>query len=125
MSIDTLDNVVELNLQVRRGNSFHLELTLSECGDSVIAPLSLDGYTLAAQIRDRARGRVWATIQVTVTDESAGEISLDMTTAVTGALQEGEYVWDLLAVADATPTTSTVTLVSGTVTVTDIVTLAP
>lgn len=112
MPVSTLSNQVELDLEVRRGNSFSLPLILWECDDEVRTRLDLTGYTVSAQIRDQPGGRLVSGMSVLVVDLDQGEVTLQMSVAQTTALRPGRYVWFLTATG-AVPASDTSTLAYG------------
>ena len=119
MPFETLENIVRVDLSVVRGDSFFKEFWLSECLDNVVIPLSFTGYTPIAEVRRSPTSRVVVTPTVTVTDNTYGELSMEMTTAQTLSLRTGQYVWSMRVEADSQPEENTHTLISGLLVVTD------
>ena len=79
------------NFTVEQGATFTRVLTLKE-NDSV---MNLTGYSAASQMRATAdTSTVAGTFTATVSNASAGEITLSMTATQTGNIEEGIYVYD-------------------------------
>ena len=60
------------------------------------AALNLTGYTSAAQIRKTFTSSTSTAFTSTVTSVTDGVIEISLTDTVTGALDHGRYVWDLV-----------------------------
>lgn len=60
------------------------------------AALDLTSYTVNAQIRKNYSSSTATTFGTTITSATDGIIELTLTDVVTGALEEGRYVWDLV-----------------------------
>jgi len=80
------------NFTIEQGATFSRLLTLKE-NDSV---MNLSGYSAASQMRlSHDTSTVAGTISATVTNASAGQITLSMTATATGNMEEGMYVYDI------------------------------
>ena len=104
------------NFTIEQGATFSRLLTLKE-NDSV---MNLSGYSAASQMRlSHDTSTVAGTISATITNASAGQITLSMTASATGAIEEGIYVYD----AEITASSGVVTrILQGKVTLTPQVT---
>jgi len=79
------------NFTVEQGATFTRLLTLKE-NDSA---MNLTGYSAASQMRSTAdTSTVAGTFTATVSNASAGQITLSMTATQTGNIEEGIYVYD-------------------------------
>ena len=58
--------------------------------------INLSGYTVAAQMRKSYYSTTANSFTTTITDASAGQITMTMTSANTSGLTPGRYVYDLL-----------------------------
>jgi hypothetical protein len=58
--------------------------------------LNLTGYTSAAQLRKTFTSSTSTAFTSTVTSVTDGVIEISLTDTVTGALDHGRYVWDLV-----------------------------
>jgi hypothetical protein len=79
------------DLDIYRGDTFRQVVVLWG-DDAKTQPVDLAGATVAAEIRDKAMGKVLATFGCTVTPPNTIEIGL--AAAVSGTLT-GKGVWDL------------------------------
>ena len=80
------------NFTIEQGATFNRVLTLQENGSA----MSLSGYSAASQFRStHESSTVVGTITSTVSNASAGQITLSMTATQTGAIDEGIYVYDV------------------------------
>lgn len=100
------------NFTVEQGATFTRVLTLQENSSA----MNLSGYSVASQMRlSHNTSTVAGTFTGTISNASAGQITLSMTAAVTRAIEEGIYVYDV----EMTSSAGTVTRVlQGRVTVT-------
>lgn len=100
------------NFTVEQGATFTRVLTLQENSSA----MNLTGYSSASQMRlSHDTGTVAGTFTCTISNATGGEITMTMTAAVTRAIEEGIYVYDV----EMTSSTGTVTRVlQGRVTVT-------
>ena len=104
------------NFTIEQGATFTRLLTLKE-NNSV---MNLTGYSAASQFRStHDSSTVACTITASVTNASAGQITLSMTAAATGAVEEGIYVYDVEITASSGAVTR---ILQGQVTVTPEVT---
>ena len=104
------------NFIMEQGATFTRQLTVKESGSA----LNLTGYSVASLMRStHDSSTVVGTFTCTISNASGGIISMAMTPAVTGAIEEGMYVYDL-EIRSASGTVSR--LIEGTVTVTPEVT---
>ena len=73
---------------------FNIKIIISlKENDSV---MNLSGYSAASQFRSsHDSDTVVGTITASITNASAGQITLSMTAAATGAIEEGIYVYDV------------------------------
>jgi hypothetical protein len=79
------------NFTIEQGATFTRLLTLKE-NDSV---MNLTGYSAASQMRlTHDTSTVAGTITSVVASGTGGQITLSMTAAQTGAIEEGIYVYD-------------------------------
>ena len=104
------------NFIMEQGATFTRQLTVKESGSA----LNLSGYSVASLMRStHDSSTVVGTFTCTISNASGCIISMSMTPAVTGAIEEGIYVYDL----EITSSSGTVTrLIQGEVTVTPEVT---
>jgi|TARA_B110000259_G_C13910429_1_gene360673 hypothetical protein len=80
------------NFTIEQGATFTRLLTLKE-NESV---MNLAGYSAASQLRQtHDTSTVSGTITASVTNASAGQLTLSMTSSATGAMEEGMYVYDV------------------------------
>jgi hypothetical protein len=83
-----------LNLNVARGVT--LGPIQINCKDTSGNPVNLAGWTAFAQVRLNPAGPLVADLEPTVTNPSAGQITINLTAAQTAALTPGAFCWDLL-----------------------------
>ena len=104
------------NFIMEQGATFTRQLTVKENASA----LNLSGYSIASLMRStHDSSTVVGTFTCTISNAAGGVISMSMTPAVTGAIEEGIYVYDL----EITSSSGTVTrLIQGEVTVTPEVT---
>ena len=104
------------NFIMEQGATFTRQLTVKENNSA----MNLSGYSVASLMRStHDSSTVVGTFTCTISNASGGIISMSMTPAVTGAVEEGIYVYDL----EITSGSGTVTrLIQGEVTVTPEVT---
>lgn len=97
-----------LDLKIRQGAEFLIELTLSAGGVAI----DLTGFSLRAQMRKTgAAAAVAATFDCVVTVAAEGKATVGLTSAVTALITAGEslneaasrYVWDLELVEAGSP----------------------
>tara|TARA_B100001750_G_C15306550_1_gene494991 strand:+ start:215 stop:550 length:336 start_codon:yes stop_codon:yes gene_type:complete len=80
------------NFILEQGATFNRILTLKENN----AVMNLTGYSVASKMRStHDSSTVVGTFTCTISDASAGEITMQMTNSTTAAIEEGIYVYDL------------------------------
>ena len=90
------------NFIVEQGATFNRILTVKENNSA----MNLTGYSVASLMRStHDSSTVVGTFTCTISNASGGIITMTMTPAVTGAIEEGIYVYDL----EITSATGTVT----------------
>lgn len=83
------------NLTINAGATFTQTFNLEDT--STNAPLSLTGYTAAAQMRKWAGSSSYTSFTVTIENPStAGKITISLTPNQTANLKPGRYVYDIL-----------------------------
>ena len=99
------------NFILEQGATFNRILTLKENNSA----MNLTNYTVASKMRStHDSGTVVGTFTCTISDATAGEITMQMTNSTTAAIEEGIYVYDL----EITNSAGTVTrLMEGNITV--------
>ena len=104
------------NFILEQGATFNRILTVKENNSA----MNLTNYTVASKMRStHDSGTVVGTFTCTISDATAGEITMQMTNSTTAAIEEGIYVYDL----EITASTGAVTrILQGQVTVTPEVT---
>ena len=86
------------NFIVEQGATFTRQLTVKE-NNSV---MDLTGYSVASLMRStHDSSTVVGTFTCTVSNASGGLITMNMTASVTGAIEEGIYVYDLEIISGA------------------------
>ena len=80
------------NFILEQGATFNRILTLKENN----AVMNLTGYSVASKMRStHDSSTVVGTFTCTISDASAGQITMQMTNSTTAAIEEGIYVYDL------------------------------
>ena len=99
------------NFVLDQGATFTRQLTVKDDG----SVMNLTGYSVASKMRStHDSGTVVGTFTCTISDATAGEITMQMTNSTTAAIEEGIYVYDL----EITNSAGTVTrLMEGNITV--------
>ena len=99
------------NFVLEQGATFNRILTVQENGSA----MNLTGYSVASKFRStHDSSTVVGTFTCTISDASAGQITMQMTNSTTAAIEEGMYVYDL----EITASSGTVTrIMEGTITV--------
>ena len=99
------------NFILDQGATFTRQLTVKD-NDSA---MDLTGYSVASKMRStHDSSTVVGTFTCTISDASAGKITMQMTNSTTAAIEEGIYVYDL----EITASSGTVTrIMEGSVTV--------
>jgi len=84
------------NIFIDQGATFTTTVTVTDTnGDAV----SLSGYSVAAQIRKSHLSSTATAFTATISNASAGEITISLTDTQTTALESGRYVYDVLITA--------------------------
>ena len=99
------------NFIVEQGATFNRILTVKENNSA----MNLTGYSVASKMRStHDSSTVVGTFTCTISNASSGEITMNMTSSTSSAIEEGIYVYDL----EITSGSGTVTrLIQGEVTV--------
>ena len=99
------------NFILEQGATFNRILTVKENNSA----MNLTNYTVASKMRStHDSGTVVGTFTCTISDATAGDITMQMTNSTTAAIEEGIYVYDL----EITNSAGTVTrLMEGNITV--------
>ena len=99
------------NFILEQGATFNRQLTVKDDGSA----MNLTGYSVASKMRStHDSSTVVGTFTCTISNATGGIITMSMTNSVTGAIEEGIYVYDL----EMTSGSGVVTrLMEGTVTV--------
>jgi uncharacterized cupin superfamily protein len=99
------------NFILEQGATFNRILTLKENNSA----MNLTNYTVASKMRStHDSSTVAGTFTCTISDATAGEITMQMTNSTTAAIEEGMYVYDM----EITNSAGTVTrILEGTITV--------
>jgi hypothetical protein len=80
------------NLTIDQGSSF---LAYVDVTDSSGSALNLNGYTVAGQIRKTYSSLTAVSFSATVSNATAGTISLALGDTVTNAMKPGRFVYDV------------------------------
>ena len=83
---------VYANLTVDQGPDFSSAIDVT---DSDGDPVSLVGYTVAGQIRKHYNSSTKVDFVATVSNATAGIVSLSLSAATTNAMKAGRYVYDV------------------------------
>ena len=81
------------NLYIDQGADFSTTISLTDSNGNI---LSLTGYTALAQIRKTYGSSTIAATFGTALAAATGQITLSLTDTVTGAMDSGRYVYDVL-----------------------------
>ena len=81
------------NLYIDQGADFSTTISLTDSNGNI---LSLTGYTALAQIRKTYGSSTIAATFGTSLVAATGQITLSLTDTVTGAMDSGRYVYDVL-----------------------------
>jgi hypothetical protein len=79
-------------LEIYKGDTFRMQISAWQ-DDAETIPLDLAGATARAEIRDKAGGKLLATMDVTLTTPNV--IDMELHASVTAALAPGKRAWDL------------------------------
>ena len=96
---------------VEAGADFNTVLDLKDAGGGI---LNLNGYQTAAQMRKSYYSDSSIAFNVSVTDPTAGQITMTMSSAVSANVTPGRYVYDVLLTS---PTNIKTRVIEGIVTV--------
>ena len=84
------------NIFIDQGATFTTTVTVTDAnGDAV----SLSGYSVAAQIRKSHLSSTSTAFTASISNASAGEITISLTDSQTTSLEAGRYVYDVLITA--------------------------
>ena len=84
------------NIFIDQGATFTTTVTVTDAnGDAV----NLSGYSVAAQIRKTFLSSTATAFTATISNASAGEITISLTDTQTTSLESGRYVYDVLITA--------------------------
>ena len=84
------------NIFIDQGATFTTTVTVSDAnGDAV----NLSGYSVAAQIRKSFLSSSATAFTASISNASAGEITISLTDSQTTSLESGRYVYDVLITA--------------------------
>ena len=84
------------NIFIDQGATFTTTVTVSDAnGDAV----NLSGYSVAAQIRKTFLSSSATAFTASISNASAGEITISLTDSQTTSLEAGRYVYDVLITA--------------------------
>ena len=84
------------NIFIDQGATFTTTVTVTDAnGDAV----SLSGYSVAAQIRKTFLSSSATAFTATISNASAGEITITLSPTQTAALEAGRFVYDVLITA--------------------------
>ena len=93
------------NIFIDQGATFTTTVTVSDSnGDAV----NLSGYSVAAQIRKSHLSSTSTAFTASISNASAGEITISLTDSQTTSLEAGRYVYDVLITASGGTTTRVV-----------------
>ena len=84
------------NIFIDQGATFPTTVTVS---DSNGAAVNLSGYSVAAQIRKSHLSSTSTAFTASISNASAGEITISLTDSQTTSLEAGRYVYDVLITA--------------------------
>ena len=80
------------NFILEQGATFTRTLTVKENNSA----MNLTGYSVASKMRStHDSSTVVGTFTCTISNASAGQITMNMTNSTTGAIEEGIYVYDV------------------------------
>lgn len=84
------------NIEIIRGDDYSHVVTLATRSGTTVTPVNITGRTYIAQLRKAKSQTVPdATFTCTVTNASAGEVTITMAHAITATIDPGCYYWDL------------------------------
>ena len=84
------------NIFIDQGATFTTTVTVTDSSGNAI---SLSGYAVAAQIRKTFLSSTSTAFTASISNASAGEITISLTDSQTTSLDAGRYVYDVLITA--------------------------
>ena len=87
-----------VELSIEQGANFNTVLDLKDAAGGI---LNLAGYEVAAQLRKSYYSSTATDFTMTITDASAGQITMAMSPTVTANVTPGRYVYDVLITSGA------------------------
>ena len=84
------------NIFIDQGATFTTTVTVTDASGNTI---SLSGYSVAGQIRKSHLSSTATAFTATISNASAGEITISLTDSQTTALEAGRFVYDVLITA--------------------------
>ena len=87
-----------VELTIESGANFNTVLDLKDAAGGI---LNLAGYEVAAQLRKSYYSSTATDFTMTITDASAGQITMAMSPTVTANVTPGRYVYDVLITSDS------------------------
>ena len=80
------------NLVIDQGSKFTIVVTVTDVNGDI---LNLDNHTSAAQFRKTYSSSTFYTMPTVITNATAGQITITMTSAETNVVPAGRYVYDI------------------------------
>ena len=84
------------NIFIDQGADFTTTVTVTDSSDSAV---NLTGFSVAAQIRKTFLSSSATAFTASISNASAGEITISLTDSQTTSLEAGRYVYDVLITA--------------------------
>ena len=84
------------NIFIDQGATFTTTVTVTDANGDAVA---LSGYSVAAQIRKTFLSSTATAFTATISNASAGEITISLTDTQTTSLESGRYVYEVLITA--------------------------
>jgi len=84
------------NIFIDQGATFTTTVTVTDASGTAI---SLSGYAVAGQIRKSHLSSTSTAFTASISNASAGEITISLTDSQTTSLESGRYVYDVLITA--------------------------
>ena len=84
------------NIFIDQGATFTTTVTVTDANGDAVA---LSGYSVAAQIRKSHLSSTSTAFTASISNASAGEITISLTDSQTTSLEAGRYVYDVLITA--------------------------
>jgi len=82
------------NINIETGTNFSQVFTLEDVNTN--SPLNLSGYTVNSQMRKHPASSGVTTFTTNLSDPTAGQLQIGLSTTQTLALKPGRYVYDVL-----------------------------